>query len=591
MTAVAHREARVPIFARVEASGSAPLGTMYAWNLSGGGVYLKAPGLTAQDVPLGHAIQLAISLPDGGAAIEATAEVAWVDPAVRDHLGERAVGLGVRFASVPGAGLERILRFIEAFRYRVVALGLTDEASAAQAFADLFPLQAVATEQELVAAAQGGQVGLILLGEAQGPIRALELLRRITESREIERQPPLLYLGRQAVPAIEPMIARNARFSFARLPIEPFELRSLVRRAVEGFVAEEANKVLHTELRRALDHLRRENDYLRDRVREPDRLQGLVGQSPAMLRVFELVERVAPVSTSVLVLGETGTGKDLVARAIHALSPRRDRPLLAQNCAALTEGLLDAELFGHARGAFTGAVGERAGLFEAAHGGTVFLDEIGEMPPSMQAKLLHVLENGEIRRVGETRSRTVDVRVVSATHRSLDALVASGHFRKDLYYRLRAFVVELPPLRDRPEDIPLLALHFLDRLTEKHGLAARGVTAQAMALLEAHDWPGNARELLHTLERLLLLAPSGGRIDADLVRETLSLERREVSHRSLPEELEAFERTLIEAALGRSAGVVAVAARALGVDRTTLSKRCRRLGIRAGAGRSPVGER
>ncbi|MBI5542900.1 MAG: sigma 54-interacting transcriptional regulator [Deltaproteobacteria bacterium] len=586
MSSEAHREARVPVFARVEASGPSPLGTMYAWNLSGGGVYLKAPGLTAQDVPLGRSMHLAIALPDGGAAIEATAEVAWVDPAVRDHRGERAVGMGVRFASLPGAGLERIRRFIESFRYRVVGLGLADDDACAQAFGDLFPLHTVSTEQELFAAAQVGQVGLILLGEAQGPIRALELLRRITESREIERQPPLLYLGRQAVPAIEPMIARNARVSFARLPIEPLELRSLVRRAVEGFVADEANKVLTTERRRALDHLRRENEYLRDRVREPERLQELVGESPAMRRVFALVERVAPVSTGVLILGETGTGKDLVARAIHALSSRRDRPLLAQNCAALTEGLLDSELFGHARGAFTGAMGERAGLFEAADGGTVFLDEVGEMPPSMQAKLLRVLESGELRRVGETKARTVDVRVISATHRSLEALAASGHFRKDLYYRLRSFVIELPPLRDRREDVPVLALHFLDRLTERHGMAARGLTAQAMALLEAHDWPGNARELLHTLERLLLLAPQDGRIDADLVRETLSLEQREVPKRTLPKALEDLERSLIEAELARCGGVVARAARALGVDRSTISKRCKRLGIRvAGAGR------
>jgi two-component system, NtrC family, response regulator HupR/HoxA len=578
LAAESHREARVPVFARVDTGG--PLGTMYAWNLSGGGVYLKAPGLTPDDVPLGSEMQITLALPDGGPAIEVGAAVAWLDPVVRDHHGERALGLGLRFQSIPGIASNRIRQFIETFRYRVVALGVVDPAVCENAFADLYRLDVATTEPEFFRIAQSGQVGLVLVGEAQGAIRALEWLRRITESREIDRQPPVLYLGRQAVPAIEPMIARNARVSFARWPIETLELRSLVRRSVEGFFTGAANEVLTAELRRALEHLRRENSYLRDRVREPERLQGLVGQSASMRQVFSLIERVAPTPTTVLILGETGTGKDLVAQAIHALSPRRERPLLAQNCAAMTEGLLDAELFGHARGAFTGAAGERPGIFEAADGGSVLLDEVGEMPPSMQAKLLRVLETGEFRRVGETKARSVNVRVISATHRDLPAMVAEGRFRQDLYYRLRAFVIQIPPLRERRDDISALTLHFLERLTERHGRASMGLTAEAMRLLEAYDWPGNARELLHTLERLLLLAADDSRIDAFLVRQTLSLETRRPGRETLPEALEAYERTLIEAELTRSGGVIARAARALGIDRTTLSKRCKRLGLR-----------
>jgi DNA-binding NtrC family response regulator len=241
------------------------------------------------------------------------------------------------------------------------------------------------------------------------------------------------------------------------------------------------------------------------------RLPEFVGSHPALLEVSRRIRLVAPRTTSVLIEGPTGSGKELVAKALHRLSPRAPRKLIALNCAAIPEGLLEAELFGHARGAFTGAVENRTGRIEAAHGGTLFLDEIGEMPLALQAKLLRFLETGELQRVGNNDSIAVDVRIVAATHRPLAKLVAQGEFRADLYYRLAVFLIRTPPLDGRNEDIETLVGHFLRRLGRQS--PAKQITAGALMRLLAHSWPGNVRELEHVLERAWILAEDRSRID------------------------------------------------------------------------------
>ncbi len=247
-------------------------------------------------------------------------------------------------------------------------------------------------------------------------------------------------------------------------------------------------------------------------------LHEIVGSAPAMLDVYRMVQRAAPRSANVLLIGETGTGKEVIARAIHKNSVRKDGPYIRVNCGALHENLLESELFGHVKGAFTGAIENKAGRFEAAHGGTIFLDEINSMSPKLQVKLLRVLQEREFERVGESRTIRVDVRVIAATNAMLEELVDRGEFREDLYYRLNVVPILLPPLRDRREDIPLLAEFFLKKFSEQNRLPlVPELSDDLLATLKAHDWPGNVRELENAIERLVVLSDNG-ELAADLLR-------------------------------------------------------------------------
>ncbi len=242
----------------------------------------------------------------------------------------------------------------------------------------------------------------------------------------------------------------------------------------------------------------------------------MIGISRALQEVFKLVGRVARTDAPVLIAGESGTGKELVAKALHEYSPRRQKEMITINCGAIPENLLESELFGHEKGSFTGAIARRAGRFEQADGGTLFLDEIGDMPPSIQVKLLRVLQDGSFSRVGANETLTTDVRIVAATHKKLDDEVAAGRFREDLYYRLNVVEIKIPPLRDRLEDIPLLAEYFLQRITRKNGMARIRISAEAVATLQTHTWPGNVRELENTIARACALATSQILLPADI---------------------------------------------------------------------------
>jgi len=301
---------------------------------------------------------------------------------------------------------------------------------------------------------------------------------------------------------------------------------------------------------------------------------GIVGRSPAMEQVFQLIDRAAAVDVPVLIFGESGTGKELVARALHEYGRRQGRPLVSLNCAALPEQLLESELFGHVRGAFTGADRAHRGLFEAADGGTLFLDEIADTPLRMQASLLRALQEGVIRPVGDTRDVGVDVRVVAATHRNLDELVASGAFRQDLYYRLHVIAIALPPLRDRREDIPLLVEHFLAAVAERTGLPARGITRRALRAMRDMPWPGNVRQLEHALTQLVVLAE--GKVldlpDLDSLGGPAQRARRAGSGRALDDRRAREKRRILEA-LEANGWNRSKAAEALGMPRRTFYRR------------------
>ena len=333
-----------------------------------------------------------------------------------------------------------------------------------------------------------------------------------------------------------------------------------------------------------------ENVYLRQQLTNRYNFDNIIGTSRPMQQVFSMLDKVVNTDSTILILGESGTGKELVAKAIHFNSPRRNKPFVAINCGAIPADLLESELFGHVKGAFTGAVGDKPGKFEVANGGTIFLDEIGTMPPQLQMKLLRVLQEHEVERVGTSRKINLNVRVISATNADLLREVKSGNFREDLYYRLNVIPVQLPALRERREDIPQLVRHFIDKIGPDMGRAEIAVSRAAMHLLEAHDWPGNVRELENVIERTLALSEGATLEPADLPTYisglSLTPDQTAKSNFHLTEEgidmpsmISELERSLIDQALKLGAGIKARAARLLGLNRTTLVEKMKRLGM------------
>ena len=338
--------------------------------------------------------------------------------------------------------------------------------------------------------------------------------------------------------------------------------------------------------------LRRENVSLRHQVSRQGKGPYIVGQSLAMLEVQRQMERVAPTLATVLLLGESGVGKTLIARLIHQLSDRKRHPFVKVNCASIPENLLESELFGYEKGAFTGASGTKPGRFEEAHQGTVFLDEIGELPPSLQSKLLRVLQDKEFERLGSNRTRTVNVRVLAATNRDLAALAKDGRFRPDLYYRLSVFPIEVPPLRERSEDIPRLINHFLARMAEDYGRTLT-LSSRALAALTGHFWPGNVREMENLLERLVIMAETD-RVDLDTLAPLLAASsgaavqmaeklggprRPDTGDHAKRRSLEEMERAEVLAALRRAGFVQYRAARELGLTPRQMGYRVRKFGL------------
>jgi formate hydrogenlyase transcriptional activator len=321
-----------------------------------------------------------------------------------------------------------------------------------------------------------------------------------------------------------------------------------------------------------------EKPYVDEEPTDAPLFEGIVGRSSALQRVLRQVEVVAPTDSGVLIQGETGTGKELVAQAIHNRSARRDRPFIKVNCAAIPSGLLESELFGHEKGAFTGAIMRKPGRFELADKGTLFLDEVGDIPLDLQAKLLRVLQEHEFERLGSTRTQQVDVRVIAATHRDLKKMVEEGTFRSDLYYRLHVFPLTVPPLRDRREDIPLIVRHFVDKYAKRLNRQVDTIPARTMEAVVSYPWPGNVRELQNFVERAVILSP-GTSLRAPL--EELRQESTQTAQTNLST-LEEMEREHVLRALRESNWVTGGpkgAAVRLGMKRTTLAYRIRKLGI------------
>jgi formate hydrogenlyase transcriptional activator len=359
------------------------------------------------------------------------------------------------------------------------------------------------------------------------------------------------------------------------------------------------NMKFYEEIAALKARLEKENIYLREEIRSEHNFEEIVGNSPALLAVLRAVEQVAPTDSTALVYGETGTGKELIARAIHNRSARKDRALVSLNCSAISAGLVESELFGHVKGAFTGAIEQRIGRFELAHGGTIFLDEIGELPLETQVKLLRVLQEHEFEPVGSSRAQRVDVRVIAATNRNLREMVEAGRFRSDLFYRLNVFPLQLPSLRERPSDIPQLVALFVSRFAKRFGKKVEGVSQETMARLMSYPWPGNIRELQNVMERAIVLSAGPTlRLDKDFVPVSASEGSPEPAENPAQESqpytsspsglptLEEVERRHILAALQQAAGVVdgpKGAAKILNLHANTLRHRMNKLGIKRSA--------
>jgi two-component system, NtrC family, response regulator AtoC len=406
----------------------------------------------------------------------------------------------------------------------------------------------------------------ILLADLKMP--GMDGLQLLLEARKIQSDVVAVIMTAYATVDTAVSAMKDGAYDYLVKPFDPEELSQMIHK----IVGQQA--------------LQRENTLLRKLVKREYRFRDLQSKSPAMQSLFDLARTAARSPSTILVLGESGTGKELLARAIHAESPRHSAPFVAVSCAALTETLLESELFGYEKGAFTGAATQRRGKFETAHGGTLFLDEIGDISPKLQMDLLRVLEERRFARVGGNEPVQVDVRVIAATNRDLRRAAEEGQFRQDLFYRLNVIPITLPPLRERKEDIPLLVSHFIERLDAEMGKKVEGVSADALDALMAHDWPGNVRELRNVLERAIVVA-AGHIIEphdlgqlgprpaaASAAPAPASEERHE--RRSL----EDVEREHIAAVLRETNGNVSQAARILGIDRVTLYNKMKKFGLR-----------
>jgi DNA-binding NtrC family response regulator len=424
---------------------------------------------------------------------------------------------------------------------------------------DGYEVRTAANGLEALREVESGGIDLVLLDLQMPELDGIGVLRRLREQRS---EVPVIFLTAHGTIEKAVEAVQLGAFDFIEKPPHADRILLSAKNALRQAELEEENRELRGEAEARYD---------------------MIGSSPPMQELFEGIQRTAPTQARVLILGENGSGKELIARALHKHSPRAGRPFVRVNCAAIPKELFESELFGHERGAFTGATGRRKGKFVRAHRGTLFLDEVGETPPELQAKLLRSLESGEVEPVGAEREVRVDVRVIAATNRDLERAVERGEFRKDLYYRLQVVTLVAPPLRRRKEDIPALVEHFLEQARAENNLPRKTINGEALERLAAHDYPGNVRELRNLVERLLILTP-GKEIGAGDVVAGLPAARTDRADvpelaGSLRETLAGMERRLVLRTLERHRWQMTAAASALGLERSHLYKKLRALGI------------
>jgi two-component system, NtrC family, response regulator HupR/HoxA len=583
------REARLPLYLRVVTRPS--YGECWSLNLSSGGMALAVAAPSGEAPREEASIDVEFLVPGHDSPLCMRGCVKWVDLNAANLRSPHRFAFGICFTDVRPNDRAVLRRYLVDYRPRVALVypSLAESNLCKKALEPDVDVHAASSEEELKRLLSRGDVYVVIVfGDDE--TAALAAVERVVgrEARgnpqidtAVGHTPRVVYCAKADAVSLVRLHNEGKLYQSLAPPVDPHWLRLAVKRACEDYAMRSELRRLRAELERSFfrGHARANAAHLAQVVP----LAQIIFESQAMRAVFELIQTVAPHRVHVLLQGETGTGKELVARSLHTLSSRADGPFVALDCGVLSETLLESELFGHVEGAFTGATADRPGLFQIAAGGTLLLDEIENTTPALQAKLLRVIDTGEMRPVGGTKIHRVDVRLVAASNRDLRAEVDAGRFRADLFYRLNTFPIDLPPLKQRREDVAPLARYFVRRFAESMGREPGPLTTETEAVLTAYDWPGNVRELRNTVERAVLLTESGQPIDvAVLPRQVFKAS----AQTSLPGTLlrrrvAEFERELIEAALNRHGGVVRKAAIELGMSPVTLGRRVRHHRLKA----------
>ncbi|HUB06319.1 MAG TPA: sigma 54-interacting transcriptional regulator [Myxococcales bacterium] len=539
----------------------------------------------------GARVALRLKLPDVALPLAMQAQVMWVDTGDRDLDGRIATSLGLFLTWMEPAAADQFQAFLRAFRYSVLIVDGSEQnrERLKEILGDEYRLFACATVDEALAILRSTEVAVLITDQRLPDATGLELLQRVNELYPGAHLLRIVIADSLEVTELADFINLGKILYYVRKPGRPEEWRIFprfllhsVHSAIDAYLLAVENERLEVELGRANQRLRRENSFLRERVEGFRGFEGIVGESAALRQMLAEVQRIRKTDVPVHLQGETGTGKELVARSLHFGGPRAAGPFVVQNCAGLTESLLQSTLFGHRKGAFTGADRDRRGVFQEADGGTLFLDEVADLSPAVQSSLLRALQEGEVVPVGASRPEKVDVRVVSATHKELRAEVARGAFREDVYFRLVVVQVRLPPLRERLGDVVLLVHHFVDLYSERFGKNILGFTQDAMRTLERYAWPGNVRELENEVQRLVILGEEKDLIGTELLSPHIRGGSREAAAggpKGYDDAIRAFERQLVEDALESAGGNVSRAAEALSMERSRLAKLRKRLGL------------
>jgi DNA-binding NtrC family response regulator len=589
----AERKPRVPLHIRV---ATRPIfGECWSFNVSSGGMAISAHVSHETAPQEGADIDVAFSIPDSGSRIACRARVAWVNPST---VSKKRVSFGITFLDMEPTDRASLARYLADYRPHVaIAQGSPLETRVSEeVLGHDVHVHRAPTDDDLFRLLSRGDISVVVVfgSDDSAAIRTVERIHVAFGSRDqhqaiaLEPIPRVVYCASASAQRLIRLYNEGKLYQSLPQPVEPEVLKLTVIRACEDFA-------VRSELRRV--SLELERAFVREKATgKPGTSRGsgvvteLVFESNAMRDVLDLIRVVAPHKAPVLLQGETGTGKELLARALHEMSGRADGPFVTLDCGTLTETLLESELFGHVAGAFTGAISDHPGVFQIADGGTLFLDEIENTTPLLQAKLLRVLESGEIRPVGGSRTTRVDVRVVIASNRELRNEVEAGRFRSDLFYRLNSFPVDVPPLRQRREDVLPLARHFLKRSSETVSHSPGLLTREAEQFFLSYPWPGNVRELRNAIERAVLLSGPNQPITVQTLPPVMlkgTTPNQSEDNLSFRQQVDGFERDLMRAALERHGGIMRQAAKYLRMNAVTFGRKAKSYGLYANGPGSP----